>query len=155
LSIGQSAGPLRSYPTMPSDAASLQPSSKLVPRANTPPVTHCFNRPVFNCGAGACAIAAEAAKAGRKSLRRMMHEYHSAPSGATNENRGQMERFSNFARPRHRAKLLAMRALAALVLLAFAAFAQDAIVLKPARVFDGEASHDAWAVRVRAGRIES
>jgi hypothetical protein len=29
-------------------------------------------------GAGVCANAVEAAKAGRKSLRRMKHEYHSA-----------------------------------------------------------------------------
>src|SRR5437016_10611265 len=28
-------------------------------------------------------------------------------------------------------------------------------LLKPARVFDGEASHDGWLVRVRGGRIES
>src|SRR5436305_2028722 len=31
----------------------------------------------------------------------------------------------------------------------------ETVVLKPARVFDGEASHDAWLVRVRGGRIES
>ena len=42
-----------------------------------------------------------------------------------------------------------------LFLLAFAAAAQDAIVLKPARVFDGEASHEGWAVRVRGARIEA
>jgi imidazolonepropionase-like amidohydrolase len=47
-----------------------------------------------------------------------------------------------------------MRPLAAF-LFALAAFAQDAIVLKPARVFDGEASHDAWAVLIRGNRIES
>src|ERR1035441_8701306 len=63
---------------MPSEAASLQPSSRLVPRANTPLVTLCFKRPFFMVGAGVCASAAEAAKAGRNSLRRMMHEYHSA-----------------------------------------------------------------------------
>ena len=40
-------------------------------------------------------------------------------------------------------------------LLTLAAFAQDATVLKPARVFDGDTSHDAWAVRVRGNRIES
>src|SRR5437764_2650024 len=39
--------------------------------------------------------------------------------------------------------------------LAIAAVAQDSTVLKPARVFDGEISHEAWAVRVRAGRIEA
>src|ERR1022692_3493151 len=43
----------------------------------------------------------------------------------------------------------------ALFLLALSAAAQDATVLKPARVFDGEISHEAWAVRVRGGRIES
>src|ERR1039458_7261027 len=47
-----------------------------------------------------------------------------------------------------------MRSLA-LFLLALSAAAQDATVLKPARVFDGETSHEAWAVRVRGGRIES
>src|ERR1022692_3497364 len=47
-----------------------------------------------------------------------------------------------------------MRSLA-LFLLALSAAAQDATVLQPARVFDGETSHEAWAVRVRAGRIES
>ena len=40
-------------------------------------------------------------------------------------------------------------------LLALAAFAQDVTVLKPARVFDGETSHEAWAVRVRGDRIEA
>src|SRR5260370_7218498 len=40
-------------------------------------------------------------------------------------------------------------------LLALAAFAQDVTVLKPARVFDGDTSHEAWAVRVRGNRIES
>src|ERR1039458_3960459 len=47
-----------------------------------------------------------------------------------------------------------MRSLA-LFLLAVCAAAQDATVLRPARVFDGETSHEAWAVRVRAGRIEA
>src|SRR5664279_2924698 len=47
-----------------------------------------------------------------------------------------------------------MRSLA-LFLLALSAAAQDAIVLKPARVFDGETSRPAWAVRVRGGRIEA
>jgi len=42
-----------------------------------------------------------------------------------------------------------------LCLLALSAAAQDAIVLKPARVFDGETSRPAWAVRVRGGRIEA
>ena len=45
----------------------------------------------------------------------------------------------------------------ALCVAAFAAQAQqtESIVLKPARVFDGEASHEGWLVRVRGGRIES
>src|ERR1035441_6304426 len=47
-----------------------------------------------------------------------------------------------------------MRSLA-LFLLAVCAAAQDATVLRPARIFDGETSHEAWAVRVRAGRIEA
>jgi imidazolonepropionase-like amidohydrolase len=47
-----------------------------------------------------------------------------------------------------------MRSLA-LFLLALAAAAQDATVLQPARVFDGETSHEGWAVRVRGGRIEA
>src|SRR4051794_10050622 len=147
LSMGQSAGPFRSYPTMPIDAASLQPSSRLVPRAKTPPVTHCFKRPVFFCGAGPCAKAAEAAadadaKAGRKSLRRMKHEYHSAAFRA---------------RDHSAARLLDSYTvrLCLLFLLASAAAAQDSIVLKPDRVFDGEASHEGWAVRVRGGRIEA
>ena len=38
---------------------------------------------------------------------------------------------------------------------ALSAAAQDTTVLKPARVFDGESSHEAWAVRVRDGRIEA
>lgn len=33
--------------------------------------------------------------------------------------------------------------------------AQDAVVLRPARVFDGEAMHEGWAVRARGGRIEA
>ena len=41
------------------------------------------------------------------------------------------------------------------LILAFSAAAQDATVLKPARVFDGETLHEAWAVRVRGGRIEA
>ena len=39
--------------------------------------------------------------------------------------------------------------------LALCAAAQDAMVLKPARVFDGETLHEAWAVRVRGARIEA
>jgi imidazolonepropionase-like amidohydrolase len=48
-----------------------------------------------------------------------------------------------------------MRSLYVFFLLALAAFAQDATVLKPARVFDGETSHEDWAVRVRGARIEA
>ena len=48
-----------------------------------------------------------------------------------------------------------MRVWIALFVFALGAAAQDATVLKPARVFDGEASHEGWAVRVRAGRIEA
>ncbi|MBV8818062.1 MAG: amidohydrolase family protein [Acidobacteriaceae bacterium] len=32
-------------------------------------------------------------------------------------------------------------------------FAQDSVVLRPARVFDGEAMHEGWAVRVQKDRI--
>ncbi len=42
-----------------------------------------------------------------------------------------------------------------LFLLALSARAQDVTVLKPARVFDGETSHEAWAVRVHGVRIEA
>jgi imidazolonepropionase-like amidohydrolase len=38
---------------------------------------------------------------------------------------------------------------------ALALHAQESIVLKPARVFDGEAMHEGWLVRVRGQRIES
>src|SRR5690242_2314247 len=38
---------------------------------------------------------------------------------------------------------------------AIAALAQNAIVLQPARVFDGHAMHDGWAVRVNSERIEA
>src|ERR1017187_6811200 len=47
-----------------------------------------------------------------------------------------------------------MRSLA-LFLLALSAAAQDATVLKPARVFDGETTHEGWAVRVRGSRIDA
>src|SRR6188474_338283 len=33
-------------------------------------------------------------------------------------------------------------------------WAQGATILRPARVFDGEAMHEGWAVRVTGGRIE-
>src|SRR5260370_30001147 len=42
-----------------------------------------------------------------------------------------------------------------LFLFALSACAQDVTVLKAARVFDGETSHEAWAVRVRGVRIEA
>ena len=49
--------------------------------------------------------------------------------------------------------------IALLFLLAVAAAAQDitllTTVLKPARVFDGETTHEGWVVRVRGGRIEA
>src|ERR1019366_2579825 len=47
-----------------------------------------------------------------------------------------------------------MRSLA-LFLLALSAAAQDATVLKPARVFDGETTHEGWAVRVRGSLIDA
>jgi imidazolonepropionase-like amidohydrolase len=40
-------------------------------------------------------------------------------------------------------------------LIPVAALAQTTLVLKPARVFDGEAMHDNWAVRVKGDRIEA
>jgi imidazolonepropionase-like amidohydrolase len=40
-------------------------------------------------------------------------------------------------------------------LLVFSAAAQEITVLKPARVFDGETTHEGWAVRVRGARIEA
>jgi imidazolonepropionase-like amidohydrolase len=42
-----------------------------------------------------------------------------------------------------------------LFIFALSAAAQDATVLKPARVFDGETLHEGWAVRVRGDRIEA
>jgi imidazolonepropionase-like amidohydrolase len=48
-----------------------------------------------------------------------------------------------------------MRALLPFLILIASAAAQDAIVLKPASVFDGETTHQGWAVRVRANRIEA
>jgi len=45
LSVGQSFGPIKSKPTAPRRAAFRQRSSNDIPRANTPPVTHCFRRP--------------------------------------------------------------------------------------------------------------
>src|ERR1039458_3854625 len=126
---------------MHSDAASLQPSSKLVPLANTPPVTHCFNRPFFVVEAGVWAVVwarpAEAANAGMKSLRRMLHSYHRAAISAT-------------VLLRSRSPIMPHMPLSRLLfLLALAAQAQEYTVLKAARVFDGEAKHEAWAVRVR------
>jgi imidazolonepropionase-like amidohydrolase len=46
-----------------------------------------------------------------------------------------------------------MRAI--LVLLSLPLFAQDVIVLQPARVFDGRALHPGWEVRVKGERIEA
>jgi imidazolonepropionase-like amidohydrolase len=50
-----------------------------------------------------------------------------------------------------------MRLFLALVVCAstFAQNQSDIVVLKPARVFDGETSHEGWLVRVKGGRIES
>lgn len=42
-----------------------------------------------------------------------------------------------------------------LVLAELAALAQPVLVLRPARVFDGEAMHDGWAVRVKGDRIDA
>ncbi|MBV9743126.1 MAG: amidohydrolase family protein [Acidobacteriia bacterium] len=46
-------------------------------------------------------------------------------------------------------------AFAAPLILASAAQAQTAVILKPARVFDGETMHENWAVRIRGDRIEA
>ena len=51
-----------------------------------------------------------------------------------------------------------MRLLCPFLLWGAAVLAQnqpETVVLKPARVFDGETSHEGWLVRVRGGRIES
>src|SRR5690349_23308314 len=42
-----------------------------------------------------------------------------------------------------------------LALFQIVALAQSVLVLKPARVFDGEAMHTGWAVRVRGDRIDA
>jgi imidazolonepropionase-like amidohydrolase len=42
-----------------------------------------------------------------------------------------------------------------LALFQIAVMAQPLLVLKPARIFDGEAMHDGWAVRVKGDRIEA
>jgi imidazolonepropionase-like amidohydrolase len=39
--------------------------------------------------------------------------------------------------------------------LSLCAYAQPASVLRPARVFDGDSTHEGWAVKVTAGRIDS
>src|ERR1700730_4466937 len=46
-----------------------------------------------------------------------------------------------------------MRSVLFLVLLPLSA--QQAVVLKPARVFDGETMHEAWSVRVNGNRIQA
>jgi imidazolonepropionase-like amidohydrolase len=48
-----------------------------------------------------------------------------------------------------------MRIFLFLLLIAFAAEAQQAVVLTAARLFDGEATHQGWAVRVRGEKIEA
>lgn len=45
--------------------------------------------------------------------------------------------------------------LAALLLLPVPTSAQEALLLRPDRVFDGDAMHEGWAVLVRDGRIET
>ena len=40
-------------------------------------------------------------------------------------------------------------------LLSFSVFAQPITLLRPARVFDGEAMHEGWAVRVRGDKIDA
>src|SRR5207247_7233816 len=41
------------------------------------------------------------------------------------------------------------------LLLPALALAQEPVLLKPARVFDGDTMHEGWAVRTRGARIES
>jgi imidazolonepropionase-like amidohydrolase len=48
-----------------------------------------------------------------------------------------------------------MRIFLFLLLIAFAAEAQQAVVLTAARLFDGESTHQGWAVRVRGEKIEA
>jgi imidazolonepropionase-like amidohydrolase len=48
-----------------------------------------------------------------------------------------------------------MKALLPWLLLTLAAHAQTTVVLKPARVFDGETMHENWAVWVKGDRIEA
>jgi len=62
-----------------------------------------------------------------------------------------MERIAyNHPMPLHRAILLL-----ALVPLAVQAQAPGVVLLKPARIFDGEAMHEGWAVRVAGDRIQA
>jgi imidazolonepropionase-like amidohydrolase len=48
-----------------------------------------------------------------------------------------------------------MRLLPSVLLLSTTVYAQSALVLKPARVFDGDTLHENWAVRVKGDRIEA
>ena len=48
-----------------------------------------------------------------------------------------------------------MRSVLAVLLLASPVAAADAVVLKPARVFDGVTFHEGWLVVVRGERIEA
>src|SRR6266542_2369569 len=88
FSVGQSGGPIRSKPLIPSRAASRQASSRTAPRPNTPRVTPCLIRPLRGGGGGGVACAAGAAwplgivvapatkdavTAPRNSLRRIEH----------------------------------------------------------------------------------
>src|ERR1700722_11967014 len=75
LSMGQSFGPTRSYPTQPNCAASRQRSSKDNLGSNGNPVTHCLRRPLLGAGA-VCEVATAAAPTRAavetNSLRRMV-----------------------------------------------------------------------------------
>ena len=51
--------------------------------------------------------------------------------------------------------LLALAGLLALALSTRSAAQSSSIILKPARVFDGDAVHDGWAVRVNLDRIDA
>src|ERR1051326_4998033 len=144
---------------MPSLAAIWHVSSRGMPRGNTPPVTVCLSLPVGLDGV-VCALArtAPAAMAGRKSLRRM-----DAPI-VTGRRAPRYESMSNTGcgmaqvfRQRIISDMSLFRVfvLCAATLAAQAQPQSETVVLKPARVFDGEAMHEGWLVRVRGGRIES
>src|ERR1700737_4152927 len=60
FSVGQSFGPIRSKPLAPSRAASLAFSSSVLPLPNTPPVTHCFSRPLRTTAVSSADASADA-----------------------------------------------------------------------------------------------